>query len=206
MSDEPPALFNIDEPPSPPITAPEDERPPAKRLSDWLTNLVRGNQNGTLADLRRPNARTVPGMIAASFAGPDATRDQRDVYRQVAFLFAIYHRGSTRDKAMPGIGTMGAACARIGTAAGRGRNNEGAVRIMHRLLASSRRIPWRHLQHAVERFRSCDAAAPNWQRLADDLTAWLSAPDPIADQWGADFFTPTYTSNKAKTTKSGAAK
>ncbi|WP_310729090.1 type I-E CRISPR-associated protein Cse2/CasB [Streptomyces sp. N2A] len=200
-----PALFDIDEPPTPPTTPPEDERTPTKKLSDWLTSLVRGHQNGTLADLRRPNARTVPGMIAASFAGPDATPEQRDVYRQVAFLFAVYHRGSTRDKAMPGIGTMGAACARIGTATGRGRKNDGAVRIMHRLLASSRRIPWRHLQHAVERLRSCDAAAPNWQQLTNDLTTWLTDPDPVADQWGADFFTPTYTSNKPKTTN-GATK
>ncbi|MFI8792956.1 type I-E CRISPR-associated protein Cse2/CasB [Streptomyces sp. NPDC055105] len=173
------------------------QTPPAQQLAAWLRSLVRGHQNGVLAELRRPNALdTQAAMIAMNFAGRDADDAMRDIYRRTAFLFAVYHRGATRNQALPGLGNLGAGCSRIGTAAGRGRNDPGAVRVMKRILGS-RKVPWRHLQHAVERMRSCDTAAPNWAQLADDLTRWTSKDAGISTNWSRAFFTPTYTPRTA---------
>jgi CRISPR type I-E-associated protein CasB/Cse2 len=160
---------------------------PGDRLTGWLTGLVRSRDNGQLAALRRPNALTTSRILASAYAPTEA---QREVFEQVAFLFAVYHRGASHPSY--GFGTLGAAARRIGSPAARGTKDPGASRLIDRLV-SSRRIPWRHLQHAVERLRACDVPPPSWSRLTDDLTAWNERGRPVHRQWAYDFHINTYT-------------
>ncbi|MFF5809194.1 type I-E CRISPR-associated protein Cse2/CasB [Streptomyces sp. NPDC012746] len=162
---------------------------PSERLTAWLTSLVRNREYGQLADLRRPRVRTNTHIRAGWF-----DPEQREVFEQVAFLFALYHRGTS--KPSYGVGSLGAATRRIGSAVGRGPKDPGAVRLIDRIV-SSRRIPWRHLQHAVARLRSCDQAPPSWTRLAEDLSRWNDRKAGIADQWAVDFHAPPIPSRAA---------
>ncbi|MFI2077629.1 type I-E CRISPR-associated protein Cse2/CasB [Streptomyces triculaminicus] len=159
-----------------------EEKAPSERLTAWLTALVRNREYGHLAELRRPHMRTNTHIRAGWF-----NPEQREVYEQVAFLFAIYHRGAS--KPSYGYGTMGDATRRIGSSAGRGPDDPGAARLIDRIVAS-RRIPWRHLQHGVARLRSCDQAPPSWSQLADDLSQWSDRQARIAYRWAVAFHTP----------------
>ncbi|MFE2728567.1 type I-E CRISPR-associated protein Cse2/CasB [Kitasatospora sp. NPDC059327] len=170
---------------APAPTVPEPS--PGQRLTVWLCGLVRARQYGQLADLRRPAALTHARLTAASFAPSEETRP---VFEQAAFLFARYHAGQLDPS--PGFGDVGAALRRIGTGAGRGPANPGAVRLLDRVVAS-RRIPWRHLQHAVERARSCDTIPPSWAGLTEDLASWSDRGRPVQYQWARSFHTPTFT-------------
>jgi CRISPR system Cascade subunit CasB len=172
-----------------------DDRPPAVRLNVWLNALVHGHDYAVLADLRRPAAPPGRGqrpprryalLKAADFA---AEEEHREVYQRVAFLFARYHAGASRPRAAHG--STGAALRRVGGPAGRGPKDPGAKRLLDRLCASHR-IPWRHLQHAVERMRSGDTTPPSWAGLADDLVRWESRGDDVPDAWARDFYTPAF--------------
>ncbi|MER6393152.1 type I-E CRISPR-associated protein Cse2/CasB [Streptomyces sp. NPDC001523] len=182
-----------------------EEKPPAERLTAWLTSLVRNREYGHLAELRRPRVRT-NSHIRAGWFNPE----EREIYEQVAFLFAIYHRGVSRPSY--GFGSLGDATRRIGGGVGRGPDDPGAARLIDRIVAS-RRIPWRHLQHAVARLRACDQAPPSWAELADDLTRWNDRKARVAYRWAVDFHTParrTGTASKndhtAATSKKGTTK
>ncbi|MFI5619012.1 type I-E CRISPR-associated protein Cse2/CasB [Streptomyces sp. NPDC051567] len=159
-----------------------EEKEPSERLTAWLTSLVRNREYGQLADLRRPRVRTNT-RIRAGWFDPD----RREVFEEVAFLFAVYHRGASRPSY--GFGSLGSATRRIGGGAGRGPGDPGASRLIDRIV-SSRRIPWRHLQHAVARLRSCDQAPPDWTRLVDDLGRWNDRRAAVADGWAVDFHEP----------------
>ncbi|MFD4398570.1 type I-E CRISPR-associated protein Cse2/CasB [Kitasatospora sp. NPDC058478] len=173
--------------PSPVLPAPAPPEPDlGKQLTAWLCGLVRARQYGQLADLRRPEAVTQARLIAANFALSEETRP---VFEHVAFLFARYHAG--RLDPSPGSGDIGAALGRIGTGAGRGQANPGAVRLLDRVVAS-RRVPWRHLQHVVERARSCDTVPPSWAVLTEDLAGWSGWGRPVQYRWARSFYTPTY--------------
>ncbi|MFF4921229.1 type I-E CRISPR-associated protein Cse2/CasB [Kitasatospora sp. NPDC001261] len=163
------------------------EPSPGKQLTAWLCGLVRARQYGQLADLRRPVAVTQARLIAANFAPSEETRP---AFEHVAFLFARYHAG--RLDPSPGRGDIGAALGRIGTGVGRGQANPGAVRLLDRVVAS-RRVPWRHLQHVVERARSCDTVPPSWEVLTEDLAGWSARGRPVQYRWARSFYTPTYT-------------
>jgi CRISPR type I-E-associated protein CasB/Cse2 len=172
-----------------------DIKPPGTQLSDWLCGLVRKHNLGALAALRRPNPprRTEAHHIAAAFAPSD---EQQQMYLFTAFLFARYHAGALRPH--NGYGDIGTAMRKIGSGAGRGPADPGAKRLLDRITAS-REIPWRHLQHAIERARACDTIPPSWAQLPEDLARWnsrdrLKSRDrSVADAWGASFYTPTYT-------------
>ncbi|GLX41175.1 hypothetical protein Sros01_72480 [Streptomyces roseochromogenus] len=166
-----------------------EEKPPAERLVAWLTALIRNREYAQLADLRRPRART-NAHIRAGWFNPE----QREIYEQVAFLFAVYHRGVSQPSY--GFGSLGAAARRIGGGAGRGPDDPGAARLIDRIVAS-RRIPWRHLQHAVARLRACDQKPPSWAALADDLVRWNDRRARISYQWAVDFHTPPTRSGSA---------
>ncbi|MFD7413165.1 type I-E CRISPR-associated protein Cse2/CasB [Kitasatospora purpeofusca] len=165
-------------------TVPEPS--PGRQLTTWLCGLVRARQYGQLADLRRPTAPTQARLTAANFAPSEETRQ---VFEQVAFLFARYHAG--RLDPSQGWGDTGAALRRIGTGAGRGPANPGAVRLLDRVVAS-RRVPWRHLQHVIERARSCDTIPPSWADLTDDLAGWSHKGRPVQYRWARSFYTPTF--------------
>ncbi|MCX5199259.1 type I-E CRISPR-associated protein Cse2/CasB [Streptomyces sp. NBC_00249] len=166
-----------------------EEQEPGERLTAWLASLVRDREYGQLAELRRPRVRTNT-RIRAGWLDPD----RREVFEEVAFLFAVYHRGAVRPSY--GFGSLGAAARRIGGGAGRGPNDPGASRLIDRIV-SSRRIPWRHLQHTVARLRSCDQAPPDWTRLADDLGRWNDRKAAVADGWAVDFHEPARTGDSA---------
>ncbi|MFJ3926355.1 type I-E CRISPR-associated protein Cse2/CasB [Streptomyces sp. NPDC090022] len=178
-----------------------EERQPSERLTAWLASLVRNREYGQLAELRRPRVRG-NAHIRAGWFDPE----QREVYEQVAFLFAVYHRGQS--KPSYGYGSLGDAARRIGSGAGRGPDDPGASRLIDRIV-SSRRIPWRHLQHAVARLRACDQPPPSWARLADDLGRWNDRRARIAYEWAVDFHTPPgrsgSTSSSDKTAGTAAA-
>ncbi|MDT0453662.1 type I-E CRISPR-associated protein Cse2/CasB [Streptomyces hesseae] len=178
------------------MTAPAQDPPtpsPGQQLTAWLCGLVRARQYGQLADLRRPAALTQARLTAANFA---PSEDSRHIFEQVAFLFARYHAG--RLDPSPGAGDTGAALRRIGTGAGRGPTNPGAVRLLDRVVAS-RRIPWRHLQHAIERARSCDTIPPSWTTLTEDLSGWSRKGRPVQYQWARSFYTPSFTPEPRET-------
>ncbi|AWZ05802.1 MULTISPECIES: type I-E CRISPR-associated protein Cse2/CasB [unclassified Streptomyces] len=170
----------------------QQDKAPGERLTAWLATLVRNREYGQLADLRRPRVRT-NAHIRAGWFHPE----QREVYEQVAFLFAIYHQG--RSKPAYGFGSLGDAARRIGGGVGRGPDDPGAARLVDRIVPS-RRIPWRHLQHAVARLRACDQPPPSWAQLADDLTRWHDRKARISYHWAVDFHAPA-TRHAARTPK-----
>ncbi|MYQ77923.1 MULTISPECIES: type I-E CRISPR-associated protein Cse2/CasB [unclassified Streptomyces] len=153
-------------------------------LTAWLASLVHNNDYASLAELRRPRVQREPHFRALWYSPTEA---QREIYGQVAFLFAVYHQG--RGKPDFGYGSLGEAARRIGGGAGRGPDDPGAARLVDRIV-SSRRIPWRHLQHAVARLRSCDRHPPSWARLVDDLCLWHDRKARISYEWGAAFHMP----------------
>lgn len=168
----------LDDPPAPEVF-PHD----SAALTAWLTTLVRNREYGTLADLRRAKEPT-SAHIRAGWYGGDK---HREIFEKVAFLFAIYHQG--RPEPAYGFGSLGAAARRIGDSTGRGPDNPGAQRLLGRVVAS-RRIPWRHLQHAITRLRSCEQAPPSWTQLTEDLIRWNDRKARIAYQWSVEFHTP----------------
>ncbi|MFD8978477.1 type I-E CRISPR-associated protein Cse2/CasB [Streptomyces sp. NPDC059564] len=150
-------------------------------LTAWLASLVHNRNYGSLAELRRPRVRKEPHFRAIWYS---PTEEQWEVYEQVAFLFAVYHQG--RSKPAYGYGSLGDAARRIGSGAGRGPDDPGAARLVDRIV-SSRRIPWRHLQHAVARLRACDQPPPSWALLADDLSRWHDRKARVSYGWAVAF-------------------
>ncbi|MBT2478165.1 type I-E CRISPR-associated protein Cse2/CasB [Streptomyces sp. ISL-94] len=168
-------------------------------LTAWLASLVHNRHYGSLADLRRPRVRKEPHFRAIWYS---PTEEQREVYEQVAFLFAVYHQG--RSKPAYGYGSLGEAARRIGSGAGRGPDDPGAARLVDRIV-SSRRIPWRHLQHSVARLRACDQPPPSWARLADDLSRWHDRKARVSYEWAVAFHMPPSRSTSARSTSTTAA-
>ncbi|MGI5340850.1 type I-E CRISPR-associated protein Cse2/CasB [Streptomyces sp. CA-181903] len=101
-----------------------------------------------------------------------------------------------------GHGNLGKAMRRIGSPMGRGPNDPGATRLVDRIV-TSRRVPWRHLQHAIARLRACEQAPPSWTELVDDLTRWHDRKARIAYKWAVDFHAPYETGRK--TTQKGSS-
>ncbi|MGW0469501.1 type I-E CRISPR-associated protein Cse2/CasB [Streptomyces sp. NPDC003027] len=169
-------------------------RSPGAQLTGWLTGLVRSRNVGALAALRRPNPaqRTEPHYRAAAFA---PAPDEEPCYQLTAFLFARYHAGAITPTL--GFGDVGTALRRIGSGATRGPEDPGAKRLLT-LITASREIPARHLQHAIDRARSCSTAPPAWELLLADLARWKQRGRPVADAWGKSFFTPSYTNRNPK--------
>ncbi|MBF6357024.1 type I-E CRISPR-associated protein Cse2/CasB [Nocardia higoensis] len=167
-------------------------KPSAVRLTAHLCGLVRNHDLGALADLRRIHAISQARLLVASYAPTEA---DREVYERVAFLFARYHAGKTRPST--GWGSIGNALGLIGAPGHRGPKNPGTTRLLDRI-TTSRDIPWRHLQHAVERARAADTPPPEWVRLTDNLTAWHKSKREVAYRWARDFYTPApHTANGA---------
>lgn len=161
-------------------------------LVNWLTTLVRNHEYGTLAELRRAGTKT-NAHIRAGWYGGDK---HRDLFERVAFLFAIYHQG--RSTPSYGLGSLGDAARRIGDGVGRGPDNPGAQRLLNRV-AASRRVPWRHLQHAVTRLRACEQPPPSWTALTEDLIHWNDRKARVAYRWSVEFHTPPTRERKAPT-------
>ncbi|MFE5561805.1 type I-E CRISPR-associated protein Cse2/CasB [Streptomyces sp. NPDC056544] len=153
-------------------------------LTAWLASLVHNHDYASLAELRRPRVQRGPHYRALWFSPTEA---QHEVYGQVAFLFSVYHQG--RPKPAFGYGSLGEAARRIGSQAGRGPDDPGAARLVDRIV-SSRRIPWRHLQHAVARLRACEQQPPSWAQLVDDLNRWHDRKARVPYTWGVDFHIP----------------
>ncbi|GAA2344979.1 type I-E CRISPR-associated protein Cse2/CasB [Streptomyces kunmingensis] len=173
------------------MTASPDARPTAsagEQLTAWLISLVRSREVGKLADLRRPHAET-EARIMAGWVDPA----NRETLELVAFLFAVYHRGSSRPSY--GSGSLGTALRRIGSGDHRGPADPGAARLMERI-AASRRLPVRHLQHAVARLRSCEQKPPAWSQLTDDLIRWNDRRSRIRYGWAVDFYEPARQSSR----------
>ncbi|WP_330301593.1 MULTISPECIES: type I-E CRISPR-associated protein Cse2/CasB [unclassified Streptomyces] len=170
----------------------------AAQLTAWLTSLVHNRQYGDLAQLRRVTADT-SARIRAGWYAPN--QDNREIYEKVALLFALYHRGVGQPTR--GFGSFGAAARRIGRPGDRGPEDPGAVRLVDRIVAS-RRVPWRHLQHAITRLRACEQQPPSWTDLVVDLDQWNDRKARIAYGWAVDFHAPSgegrKTSQKGRTT------
>ncbi|MGW6770531.1 type I-E CRISPR-associated protein Cse2/CasB [Streptomyces sp. NPDC055037] len=156
----------------------------AARLTTWLMTLVRNRQYGDLAQLRRVTASSSTRYQAGWFA---ANQDKREIYEQVAFLFAVYHQGVRNPT--QGHGSFGAAARRIGRPTARGPEDPGATRLVDRIV-SGRRIPWRHLQHGIARLRACEQQPPSWTELVVDLDRWNDRKARVADRWAVDFHEP----------------
>ncbi|MGW1464353.1 type I-E CRISPR-associated protein Cse2/CasB [Streptomyces sp. NPDC002308] len=168
-------------------------------LTAWLAGLVHNRDYASLAELRRPRVHRKTHFRALWYSPTEA---QHEVYGQVAFLFAVYHQG--RSKPAFGYGSLGEAARRIGGGTGRGPDDPGAARLVDRIV-SSRRIPWRHLQHAVARLRACEQQPPSWARLVDDLNHWHDRKARVPYEWGAAFHLPPARSASARPAPSTAA-
>ncbi len=164
----------------------------SEALVDWLTTLVRNRDSGTLAELRRAGGGTNAHIRAGWYGGDE----HRDLFERMAFLFAIYHQGQPR--VFYGHGSLGTAARRIGYGKERGPDNPGAQRLLSRIVAS-RRVPWRHLQHAVTRLRSCEAQPPSWAALTEDLIRWNDRKARVAYGWSVDFHIPPAQSRSTRT-------
>jgi len=70
-----------------------DMRAPTRSelLTQWLLSLVNSRDYGKLAELRRPTI-SQNAHIEAGWFDPG----RREVFEQVAFLFAVYHQGARR--------------------------------------------------------------------------------------------------------------
>ncbi|MDX2394908.1 type I-E CRISPR-associated protein Cse2/CasB [Streptomyces sp. DK15] len=168
----------------------------AAALTAWLASLVHNHQYGTLAELRRPRIRKEPHFRAIWYSPTEA---QEEIYEQVAFLFAIYHQGRPRPDY--GDGSLGEAARRIGSGPKvRGPEDPGAARLIDRIV-SSRRIPWRHLQHAVARMRACGQRPPSWAQLADDLSQWHDRKARISYEWAVAFHMARAGTTRARTSR-----
>lgn len=184
------------------LAPPLDERPAPVRMNSWLCGLVHKHDYGDLADLRRitppkrgsQSARRPVSQAALRAAAFAPEEELRVVYQQVAFLFARFHMGASRPHS--GFGDMGQAVRRIGTSSGRGPKNTGAVRLLDRL-TTSREVPWRFLQHAIERSRAGETAPPSWAQLVIDLSDWRSRTRDVPESWARSFYTPSYPAKKA---------
>ncbi|MFE6911901.1 type I-E CRISPR-associated protein Cse2/CasB [Streptomyces erythrochromogenes] len=186
-------LFTPEEstPATPPNAGPAKDTPPAspaQQLTGWLCGLVASRQYGMLADLRRyrPQRPTEAHHLAAGLA---PTEGLEEIYKFVAFLFAKYHAGTSTPS--PGYGDMGTAMRRIGSGLTKGPDDPGARRLFARI-TDSRRIPLRHLQHAIDRARSCNTAPPSWSQLTDDLARWADRDRPTVRAWGRNFYVPAH--------------
>lgn len=168
-----------------PVAKEADSHGPTRSelLTQWLLGRVHSRDYATLAELRRPTI-SQNAHIEAGWFDPE----RREVFEQVAFLFAVYHRGAAEPSR--GYGSLGSAARRIGTSVGRGPDDAGASRLMDRIVAS-RRPPLRHLQHAITRLRSCDRQPPSWSQLADDLARWNDRQARIRYHWAVDFHAPS---------------
>ncbi|WP_433699183.1 type I-E CRISPR-associated protein Cse2/CasB [Nocardiopsis sp. CA-288880] len=166
-----------------PGTGPNPFPHDSEALTAWLTTLVHQRDTGALAELRRAGVRTNAHIRAGWYGGDD----HRDLFERMAFLFAVFHQG--RSVPSYGYGSLGAAARQIGDTTGRGPDNPGALRLVGRVVAS-RRIPWRHLQHAVTRLRSCEQPPPSWTGLTEDLIKWNDRKARVAYQWSVDFHLP----------------
>ncbi|UQW99421.1 type I-E CRISPR-associated protein Cse2/CasB [Streptomyces sp. RerS4] len=171
----------------------------AAALTAWLGSLVHNHQYKALAELRTPRIRKEPHFRAIWFS---PTEEQEEIYEQVAFLFAVYHQG--RSEPDYGYGSLGDAARRIGSEKKQGPDDPGAVRLVDRIV-SSRRIPWRHLQHAVARLRACGKRPPSWTRLADDLSQWHDRKARISYEWAVAFHMARSRSTSARTPRTPAA-
>jgi CRISPR system Cascade subunit CasA len=195
-------LFDLPDPGAPPDAEPTplaaaDPAAAPLRYVAWLGSLVHTHQYGKLADLRRPATADSPTHFEARAHAP--IEEHRALYRQVGFLFARYHAGKTRPHY--GRGSMGTAIRSIGYDGARGPANPGAERLMMRILPA-RQIPWRHLQHAIERIRAGETTPPSWSELITDLTQWSERGRPTSQKWGDDFYTRRRTTPRTN----GAAK
>jgi CRISPR system Cascade subunit CasA len=150
--------------------------------------LVGAHDLGTLAELRRPPAperpvRNVSHFLAGNWA-PDEV--SQPVFEYTAFLFARYHAGM--DSADRGSASMGKALRRLrepGSESGPGR--DGVTRLFTRI-ATSRAVPQRALQNAIDRLRSQVARPPAWSQLARDLRSWDTPGYRIQHAWARDFY------------------
>lgn len=158
----------------------------SQELTQWLVGLVNSRDYGRLAELRRPTISQNAHVEAGWKAGWNDEK-RREVFEQVAFLFAVYHRGAGEPSW--GYGSLGHSARRIGSGVGRGPDDAGAARLIDRIV-SSRRPPLRHLQHAITRLRSCGEPPPSWARLADDLVRWTDREARIRYRWAVDFHAP----------------
>jgi len=180
----------------------DDDTHGPEPLVRWLYALVATRNLGALASLRRfvtppPSNGMAPNwpkelLFARRYA---PTEDQRPVYGQVAYLFALYHQGASRPSS--GHGSLGTALRRIGIGERRGPNDPGVDRLMQCLL-DERGMPEQFLRQAVTRLRSQQNAGrpalpPSWVGLISDLTQWQDPQGTVRERWGRDFYTPTYT-------------
>ncbi|MFD7661573.1 type I-E CRISPR-associated protein Cse2/CasB [Streptomyces sp. NPDC059788] len=166
----------------------------AARLTAWLLTLVHNREYGDLAQLRRATAGTSASIRAGWYSPDQDNQTSREIYEQVAFLFAVYHRGVGRPT--QGFGSFGTAARRIGRPGSRGPDDPGATRLVDRIVAS-RRIPWRHLQHGIARLRACEQQPPSWTDLVADLERWNDRKARIAYHWAVDFHAPYDTGRKS---------
>ncbi|MFJ8134167.1 type I-E CRISPR-associated protein Cse2/CasB [Streptomyces hydrogenans] len=176
------------------MTQPDAERPPGAQLAGWLATRVRSRDVAALAALRRlnPDPRLDVHYWVAHYA---PTPEEEQYYQLTAFLFARFHAGALSPHY--GYGDVGAALRRIGNGLTRGPKDPGAKRLLTRITAS-RELPTRHLQHVVDRARSCHTAPPAWELLPNDLARWQERGRPVADAWGRSFYTPTYPNRTPK--------
>lgn len=169
----------------------------SQELERWLVGLVNNRDYAKLAELRRPTLGHNAHIEAGWKAGWH-DEERRQIFEQVAFLFAVYHRGAVTPSR--GYGNLGHAARRIGSSAGRGPDDAGAARLIDRIV-SSRKPPLRHLQHAVARLRSCGEPPPSWARLADDLARWTDRQARIRYRWAVDFHAPSRPARTTATTR-----
>ncbi|MEZ0076304.1 type I-E CRISPR-associated protein Cse2/CasB [Planotetraspora sp. GP83] len=164
------------------------QRTPEQQLVGWLAGLVRSRDVGALADLRRPQANTVPRLLAGNLAYGDPAGIV--VFERVAFYFARFHAG--RSEPHIGWGNLGRAMRNIGGKNAKGPDNDGCVRLINQILVS-RQPPWKRVQHAIDQLRADNARPPSWQQLATDLRRWTDPARSAQHDWAHDFYLPPKT-------------
>ncbi|MFI8265322.1 type I-E CRISPR-associated protein Cse2/CasB [Streptomyces sp. NPDC085665] len=154
--------------------------PSEQRLTRWLAGCLRSGQYDLLVDLRKGGTRA--DSRARLFADCDA---DREVFGQVAHLYAIYHRGATEPAY--GYGSLGDAMGRA--QAKPGARAAGFPLKLNRIV-SGRAIRWRDLEKAMVTLREQGARPPAWTQLIIDLRRWHDRAARVPESWVGDFDRP----------------
>jgi CRISPR type I-E-associated protein CasB/Cse2 len=153
----------------------------------YLEDLVRRQDRGALADLRRglgkpPGTALEMHRYVVRYLPPNLSRRQEEAYYLLAALFAYWHQG--KDAVAPSPPTdLGASLARMAT----GDNEDSLDRRFTALLKSHPEDLPHHLRQVMGLLKSKDVPV-DWRELLKDLLNWDHEDQFVQRKWARSFW------------------
>ncbi|MCX5887976.1 MAG: type I-E CRISPR-associated protein Cse2/CasB [Deltaproteobacteria bacterium] len=161
---------------------------PQYPLIDYLEKLVRDQDRGAMAALRRgvgkaPGTAMEMHRYVAPFLPKNSFRREEENYYVVAALFAYWHQGETNVAAHP-PDNLGASLARLRTP-----DTGPSLDLRFTALLKSHRddLPT-HLRQAVGLLKSKENVPVHWRNLYRDLRNWDSEDGWVQRAWAKSFW------------------